>query len=244
MLRGANVLITGSSRGLGLEMVRQLAARGDVSNIVATCRTPDTCPALAEISNSHPNVHVLPLDVTNHSSFPSLAESLRPIIGDQGLNILVNNAGVAPKSTRINLVTEQQMTDTFACNVVAPLLLTKALLPELKLAAKDAAAPALIVNLSSILGSIAENTRQGGLYPYRASKSALNAVTRSLALDLAPHHVAAVALHPGWVQTDMGGPGAPLTAAESVAGVVTQIDTFTSNTNGGFIDQTGATLPW
>ena len=104
--------------------------------------------------------------------------------------------------------------------------------------------PALIVNLSSILGSIAENTKQGGLYPYRASKTALNAVTRSLSLDLAKDRVEAVSIHPGWVRTDMGGNHAPLSPEQSVAGVLAQIDGHTSENNGGFIDQTGKTLPW
>ena len=244
MLRGANILITGSSRGLGLEMVKQLAARGDTSKIVATCRNPAACPALSDLASSSDNIHVLPLDVTQLHSFPVLADSLRHITGDRGLNILINNAGVSPKATKINLVTSQQMSETFECNVIAPLFLTKSLLPELKLGAQVSSSPALIVNLSSILGSIAENTRQGGLYPYRASKSALNAVTRSLSIDLAGAKVEAVAIHPGWVRTDMGGHNAPLSPEQSVAGVLAQIDAHTSENNGGFIDQTGKTLPW
>ena len=244
MLRGANILITGSSRGLGLEMVRQLAARGDTNKIVATCRDPAQCPALSDLDNSSDKIHILPLDVTRLDSFPVLADSLRHITGGQGLNILINNAGVSPKATKINIVTDQQMRDTFECNVIAPLFLTKSLLPELKQAAQVSSNPALIVNLSSILGSIAENTKQGGLYPYRASKAALNSVTRSLSLDLAKDRVEAVSIHPGWVRTDMGGHHAPLSPEQSVAGVLAQIDGHTSENNGGFIDQTGKTLPW
>ena len=244
MLRGANILITGCSRGLGLEMVRQLVARGDTNKIVATCRDPAACPALLELDSLSDKVHVLQLDVTKLNSFPALADSLRQITEDQGLNILVNNAGVSPKATKINLVTDQQMRETFECNVIAPLFLTKSLLPELKQAAKGSSNPSLIVNLSSILGSIAENTKQGGLYPYRASKSALNAVTRSLSLDLGPDRVEAVSIHPGWVRTDMGGVHAPLSPEQSVAGVLAQINGHTSENNGGFIDQTGKTLPW
>ena len=244
MLRGANILITGSSRGLGLEMVRQLAARGDINKIVATCRDPAQCPALSELDSASDKIHVLPLDVTRLDSFSVLADSLRQITEGQGLNILINNAGVSPKATKINLVTDQQMRDTFECNVIAPLFLTKSLLPELKQAAQVSSNPALIVNLSSILGSIAENTKQGGLYPYRASKTALNAVTRSLSLDLAKDRVEAVSIHPGWVRTDMGGHHAPLSPEQSVAGVLAQIDGHISDNNGGFIDQTGETLPW
>ena len=244
MLRGANILITGSSRGLGLEMVRQLVARGDTNKIVATCRDPAGCPALLELDASSDKVHVLRLDVTRTNSFPVLADNFKRITEGRGLNILINNAGVSPKSTKVNLVTEEQMRNTFECNVIAPLFLTKSLLPELKQAAKVSGNPALIVNLSSILGSIAENTKQGGLYPYRASKSALNAVTRSLSLDLANDKVEAVAIHPGWVRTDMGGQHAPLSPEQSVAGVLAQINGHTSDNNGGFIDQEGKTLPW
>ena len=243
MLRGANIFITGCSRGLGLELVKQLVARNDTCNIVATCRSPDTCRALTELASSNTNVHVMPLDVTKFDTFPSMLDDLRQVTQEQGLNILINNAGVAPKSTRIGPVTDQQMVETFTCNVVAPLMITKCLLPELKKGSNISSNPSLIVNMSSILGSIAENDK-GALYPYRASKSALNSVTRSLSVDLAGDRIEAVALHPGWVRTDMGGQAAPLSSEDSVRGVLDQIDNHKSDNNGGFIDYTGKTLPW
>ena len=243
MLRGANIFITGCSRGLGLELVRQLVARNDTCNIVATCRSPDTCTALAELGRTNTSVHVMPLDVTKYDSFSAMRENLRQVTQDQGLNILINNAGVAPKSTRIGPVTDQQMLDTFTCNVVAPLMLTKSLLPDLKKGAQSSSNSSLIVNMSSILGSIAENV-QGALYPYRASKSALNSVTRSLSIDLKGDRIEAVAIHPGWVRTDMGGQNAPLSSEASVQGVLHQIDNHCSDKNGGFIDYTGQTLKW
>jgi len=243
MLRGSNIFITGCSRGLGLEIVKQLVARGDTCNIIATCRKPETCLALTDIRDQNKNVHVLPLDVTDYASFPSLVENVNEIFRDDGLNILINNAGVSPKSTRINMVTEKQMVETFTCNVVAPLFLTKALLPQLKQGSSERK-PSLIVNMSSILGSIAENTKQGGLYPYRSSKSALNAVTRSMSIDLRGDHVHAVSIHPGWVRTDMGGHHAPLSAEQSVTGVLAQIDNHSDDNNGGFLDYSGQELPW
>ena len=109
---------------------------------------------------------------------------MRRICGTDGVNVLINNAGVAPKSTRINMVTGDQMTATFLTNVVGPLLLTKALVPLLGQGVQTRGQDSLVVNLSSILGSIGENISQGaggaggGLYPYRASKAALNAVTK------------------------------------------------------------------
>lgn len=119
------------------------------------------------------------IDVLDHASFGDVAEEVSSIVGDMGLNLLINNAGVSPRSTRINFVSSEQMAETFAVNTISPLMLTKAFLPLLKSAAslqtedeefciKNSA----VVNVSSVLGSIASNIgdRSGGLYPYRCSK--------------------------------------------------------------------------
>ena len=243
MLRGANIFITGSSRGLGLEMVHQLVARKTTGLIFATCRAPDLAPDLARIAAENPNVRLLRLDVSDCPSFPAVSEAVSEITGPGGLNILINNAGVSPKSTRINMVTEDQMMETFKTNVVAPVLLTKSLISNLKQGAGHSNQSSLVVNLSSILGSMTENS-QGGLYPYRASKAGLNAASKSLSLDLAPSNILAVALHPGWVQTDMGGKHAPLTSSQSIQGVLEVIDNFSIDQNGGFYDNFGKQMPW
>ena len=243
MLRGANIFITGCSRGLGLEMVKQLVTRRTTGLIFATCRAPDLATDLARIAADNRNVHLLPLDVTNCPAFPGVSEAVSEITGEKGLNILINNAGVSPKSTRINMVTEDQMMETFKTNVVAPVLLTKSLLANLKIGARHSDQSSLVVNISSILGSVSENT-QGGLYPYRSSKAGVNAVSKSLSLDLAPSNILAVALHPGWVQTDMGGKNAPLTSSQSIQGVLEVIDNFSSEQNGGFYDNFGKQIPW
>ena len=141
------------------------------------------------------------------------------------------------------MVTEAQMMETFKTNVVAPVLLTKSLISNLKKGASHSDTSSLIVNLSSILGSVAENT-QGGLYPYRTSKAGVNAASKSLSLDLAPANILAVALHPGWVQTDMGGKNAPLTSTQSIQGVLEVIENFSSQQNGGFYDNFGKEIPW
>jgi len=100
------------------------------------------------------------------------------------------------------------------------------------------------VNMSSILGSIAENTSQGGLYPYRASKAGLNACTKSLSLDLAKLKVGSLAIHPGWVKTEMGGKHAPLTPQESIEGVLDVLEKYSRDQNGGFYDYLGREVPW
>jgi len=244
MLAGSTVLVTGCSRGLGLEMTRQLLTR-KVGKVVATCRQPQHAEELGQLAEQHPeSLYVARLDVTDLDSFTVFSETVARICGTEGIHVLLNNAGVAPKSTRINMVTAEQMTTTFLTNVTGPLMLTKALLPLLGQGAQSREQDSLVVNLSSILGSIAENTKQGGLYPYRSSKAGLNAVTKSLSLDLAPLQVGALAVHPGWVQTDMGGKQAPLTAQESVSGVLDVVENYSRDQSGGFLDHTGATLPW
>lgn len=247
MLSGASILVTGASRGLGLELVRQLVARTPVTGpILATCRCPEAAAGLREVAAADQlgRVHVLQLDVNATDSYAVLKSQLANILQGRGLNFLINNAGVAPKSTRINLVDRNQMMTTFETNVVGPLLLTQSLLPLLTTAGKESGKPAVVVNLSSILGSIEENTSQGGLYPYRTSKAALNAVTRSLSIDLRAYNICSVSIHPGWVRTEMGGPNAPLAPPESVSGMLTVLDTFRPEQNGNFYDYTGQPISW
>ena len=169
------------------------------------------------------------------------------MIGNQGLSCLLNNAGVAPKATRYNLVKVEQMESTYRTNVLGPLFLSKMCLPLLKKSEKS-----VIVNMSSILGSIEFNQKVmgsggagGGQYPYRSTKAALNMVSRSLSIDLQEFGIGVMAVHPGWVQTDMGGKHAPLTPEESCKGVLNLIQNFDyESQNGGFLDYKGDIVPW
>ncbi|KAJ1531073.1 hypothetical protein ONE63_005900 [Megalurothrips usitatus] len=245
-----SVLITGCNRGLGLGLVQQLVQRPTPpKHLIATCRNPQQAKELGAIAAQHKNVHVLQIDVKDFGSYDNFAKQVQSIVQDDGLNVLLNSAGVSSKFTRVNLVKVEQMTENFLTNTVAPLMLTKALLPALKTASKsNESAPkgsrrAVIVNMSSVLGSIAQNN-QGGFYPYRASKSALNAVTRSLSLDLKDDGILAVSLHPGWVQTDMGGKGAPLTVEQSTQAMLKFIEGLGDSHNGGFYQYDGSSLPW
>ena len=163
-----------------------------------------------------------------------------------GITCLINNAGVAPKATRYNLVKVEQMESTFRTNVIAPLFLSRAMVPMLKNNQGS-----LIVNMSSILGSIEYNKKVmelggsgGGQYPYRSTKAALNMVTRSLSIDLEHAKIGVIAIHPGWVKTDMGGPNAPMTAQESVQGIIRLISDYSENYNGKFLDYKGDIVPW
>lgn len=139
--------------------------------------------------------------------------------------------------------------DAYAVNVVAPLMLSKAFIPLLKKASDaNKAAPigvqrAVIVNMSSILGSVASN-KEGSLYHYRVTKSGLNAATKSLSIDLKNDGIMAINMHPGWVKTDMGGPKAPLEIEQSCSSMVNTILKLDGTLNGGFIQYDGKTLPW
>ena len=167
-------------------------------------------------------------------------------LGPEGVTCLINNAGVAPKATRYNLVKVEQMEATLKTNLIAPLFLSKAFLPLLK---KN---PSLIFNLSSSLGSIENNKKVmdsggagGGQYPYRCSKAGLNMMTRSLSIDLEPFDVGVMCVHPGWVRTDMGGKYATLTPEESIEGMINLIENYDKTKhNGHFLDYTGSIFPW
>ena len=172
------------------------------------------------------------------------------MVGHSGLNVLINNAGISGKGAKGSTLQAEQLLKAFSTNAVAPLLFTRTLLPLLKLGAgHNIEAGSLIVNMSSILGSIKLNhptmsPGAGGIYPYRTSKCALNMITRSLSLDLHHLNINTVAIHPGWVNTEMGGQNATLSPEESVAGVIDVIANFDQMLfNGNLVDYKGQVLP-
>ncbi len=221
------VLITGANRGLGLEFARQYAADG--WNVIGTARKPDAAAELKALG-----VRVLQLDVTDRDSVGSFAASL----DDAPVDLLINNAGVFPRSSRLLEVDIDDYMRTLAVNTAGPVLVTAAVLPNLQRGDSKT-----IVNITSQLGSIELNT-QGGAYGYRESKAALNMFTRSLAGELGPDGFICLALHPGWVATDMGGANAPLTPAQSVSGMRRVIDNLTSEDNGAYRAHDGEAVPW
>ncbi|KDR20062.1 uncharacterized protein LOC110829367 [Zootermopsis nevadensis] len=245
-----SILVTGSNRGIGFGLVKYLTLQPiSPQFLFATCRHPTKAEALQEIAEKHKNVHILQLDVTDFESFGSVVKNVESIVQDEGLNLLFNNAGISPKFTRINLVKVEQMTSGFMTNALAPLMLTKAFLPLLKKAAQNkssesfSASRAAVINFSSILGSIAENS-SGGLYPYRASKAALNAITRSMSVDLKSDGIIVTSMHPGWVKTEMGGRNATMTVEESVSNIIRTVLSLSEKHSGKFIQYDGKEVPW
>jgi NAD(P)-dependent dehydrogenase (short-subunit alcohol dehydrogenase family) len=223
------MIVTGASRGIGLEMCRVLATRGD--RVIATARA--TTPALAELASAH-GVEVMELEVTDAGSINALAKRLsgRPI------DALINNAGVSSTAKSISELTMEELQRVFAINASAPMLVAAALLPNLRLGARK-----VVMNISSQLASIANN-KGGSTYPYRASKTALNQLTVCMANELRADGFCCVCVHPGWVKTDMGGPNAPLLPPESAGYLIRLLDGLTSAKSGSFLNYDGATMPW
>lgn len=228
------VVVTGCSRGIGLEFVRQLLARGD--RVYAGARRPEGCPQLMDLAQQHRDrLTVVPLEVTSVAHRVNLAAT----IGDRPVDLLINNAGVyGPVPDRLGDTDEAAWIETFRVNVIAPRQMVEVLLPQLRTGQRPC-----IALLSSKMGSMADNG-SGGAYIYRSSKAALNAVGVSMARDLGPQGILTLVLHPGWVLTDMGGPDAEISVTESVSAMLKTIDAATPADNGRFIDVDGSTIPW
>jgi NAD(P)-dependent dehydrogenase (short-subunit alcohol dehydrogenase family) len=221
------VLVTGANRGLGLEFVRQLQARGET--VIATAREPE---AAAELRNTGARVEAL--DVGDPASIEAFAGSL----GEQPIDLLINNAGMGVGGKSFVDEDFNAVETYFRVNSLGPMRLTQRLLPNLR-----AGQGKRIAGLTSKMGSIADNT-SGGAYGYRASKSALNMLNKSMSIDLRREGFTCVVLHPGWVATDMGGAAAPLAAPESVRGMLAVIDGLGPEDGGRFFDYLGAEIPW
>jgi NAD(P)-dependent dehydrogenase (short-subunit alcohol dehydrogenase family) len=234
------VLITGANRGLGLELARQYAAEG--WRVLACTRHPEAAP-LAALAREQPAVSRHDLEVTDASSLGGLARSLEGM----PIDVLLNVAGVmhrrvepADGSTRsaFGALDYDDWARVLEVNVLGAARVAEALVEHVA-----ASEQRKIVTLSSVLGSVAAND-SGGLYAYRSSKAAVNAVMKSLAIDLAPRGIIAVPMHPGWVRTDMGGPKAPLGPEESAAGMRRVITGLTLADSGRFLQWDGQELPW
>ncbi len=223
------VLVTGANRGLGLEFVRQYRDAG--WEVIATCRAPEAAGELAAMG-----VDVERLDVGE----PEEASELARRLSGRPLDLLVNNAGVYGDRQRQSLgaVDAEEWLRVLRVNAVGPLKVVEAFLPHLQ---RDGGG--VVACVSSKMGSIADNT-SGGVYAYRSSKTALNMVVRSLAIDLAQRAVVVLALHPGWVKTGMGGAGALIEAEESVRGMRRVIADAGPERSGGFYAYNGEAIPW
>ena len=228
-------VVTGAGRGLGLEFTRQLLARG--GDVVAACRRPGEARALTALAVAHPgHLHVLPLDVASERSRLAFARALAGL--HDGLELLVNNAGVLPSGERFGQLQGAQLEQTLAINAIGPLLLTQALAPLLARGQRPR-----VANLSSAWGSMAR-LDEFRTPSYAISKAALNMASVLMARALNPQGIGVLTLSPGWVRTDMGGERAPLTPRESVQDLLALIDRRPGLPAGEFLDHHGEPLPW
>lgn len=210
-----------------MEFSKQLAARGD--RVIAVVRRADAAAGLKSLA-----ARVVGADVTDAAGMVRLGQEL----AGERVDVLINNAGVSSESKTLASVTPEEMERVFRVNSTAPLLVTRAALPALRGGGRK-----LVVNISSQLASIANNTG-GSSYAYRASKCALNMLTTCLANEFRPEGIAFVAMHPGWVKTDMGGPQAPMTPEQSVGWMIKTIDGLGMADSGRFLNYDGKGLPW
>jgi NAD(P)-dependent dehydrogenase (short-subunit alcohol dehydrogenase family) len=223
------VLITGAARGLGLEFTKLYAASG--WKVLACARTPDGMRGIKGDVQHHK------LEVTDYPAVKALARKL----DGEAIDVLICNAGVGgsrdSNAQDLGSLDPAEWRRIFEINTLAPLMMAEAFADHVARSQQKK-----LVAITSILGSLANNN--GGRYFYRASKTALNMEWSCLARDLAPRGIVCVALHPGWVQTDMGGPGAPLTIGQSVPAMVKTIAGFKPSDNGRYVQYDGTELPW
>jgi len=230
----ASVLITGANRGLGFEFARQYSAEG--WGVYAASRNPAAAEQLRGLAQQAPDRFTLvAMDVTDAESIRTAARQLR----DTAIDVLINNAGISGAGGQVTgKVDYESWARVLDVNMMGPLRVTEAFVDQLARSERR-----LVVTITSGMGSLSDNT-SGGSIAYRSSKAGVNMVMRSAALDLAPRGISCVVVNPGWVKTDMGGPGARLTAQQSVAALRQLIETFGPAHSGKFYNYDGREYPW
>lgn len=216
------ILVTGTNKGIGLQLTSQLSTRGD--DVIAACRTAS--PELLDLG-----VQVIDgIDVGNADSIVRLKQEL----GDQQLDVIINNAGIL-RGDSFGSLNYDEMLEQYSINTLGPLRVTEALVENLKRGSK-------VAIVSSRVGSIEDNG-SGGYYGYRASKTAVNQIGTNLKFELAPRGIAVVLLHPGLVATEMTG-GQGVTPADAARGLIERIDAISLENSGSFWHAEGYELPW
>jgi NAD(P)-dependent dehydrogenase (short-subunit alcohol dehydrogenase family) len=227
-----SIMITSANRGLGLEFARQYAADGWC--VFAACRHPGVARDLRELQRAG-SVTMFPMDVTD----PRSIDRARADLLNEAIDILLNSAGIFGKQNqKTGNVDYQTWKEVLDVNTLGPLRVTEAFTEHIARSDRK-----LVVTITSGMGSLTDNS-SGGAIPYRSSKAAINMVMRSAAIDLAPRGIACVLVNPGWVKTDMGGAGAPLTPTESVAALKRLIATLGLAQSGRFFNYDGREYPW
>ncbi|MDE2515434.1 MAG: SDR family oxidoreductase [Rhodospirillales bacterium] len=226
-------LIVGANRGLGLGLARELLQRG--FGVIATARDPDGAEELAALAAAHPGkLSILPLDL----AIPADIDGFAGRLDARMLDVLFVNAGVAGPAHRSTMeATPEEVGALMFVNAVAPVRLARLLLDRVR------EGSGILAFMSSLMGSVEANTA-GNHELYRASKAALNSLTRGLFATLGGRRITVLSMHPGWVRTDMGGAQAPLDIETSVRGLADVLAREAGSLRHGFIDYAGAEIPW
>lgn len=239
-----HILITGANRGIGLELVQRYL-NADDTFIFATCRQPDQATELQALHKKYPErLRILAMDVTDQQSINVAVSDIQKQV--DRLDMLVNNAGIYPSgvdgreaaSSQFGALEAGAMLAIFRVNTVAPVMVTQACADLLRRGEN-----ARVVNMSSDTGSISRMAHSGN-YSYPASKAALNMLTRCLAAELRADGVIVISVHPGWIQTDMGGSDAPRKPADTLPSMMRCIDELTLADSGIFLNWDGSIVPW
>lgn len=224
------VLITGASRGIGLELTKRFL--GLNYKVISTYR--DQPSVELEKLLSYESLSLVELEVTDEASIDKLESYL---MGTK-IDILINNAGVkGPVDQSMTAIKSQDWLNTFAINSIAPLMISRTVLKNMEKSENPR-----IITISSQMGAI--NTDSIGLYAYRSSKTAVNKIMKILALELKEQNIAVCLIHPGWVITDMGGQDAEITVDESVTGIVNLVSNLTMEHSGKFLTWQGNEHVW
>jgi NAD(P)-dependent dehydrogenase (short-subunit alcohol dehydrogenase family) len=227
------VLITGVNRGLGLEFIKQYTADG--WQVIGTCRDLSAATEASALAASTDTLSLHELDVGDAVAIASLAEQLK----DTAIDVLILNAGVmGMKSIMLGAIEAEDFQQVLNINVVSQALLLQAFQAHVAAGERK-----IIVGMGSIIGSIG-GYPDGGLYSYRASKAGMSAIMKGAAFDLKDQGITVIIMHPGWVQTDMGGEGAQITAEVSITGMREVIAGLSPADTGRFLTYSGEELPW
>ena len=235
-----SVVVTGANRGIGLELVRYFAKQNKLDGVSKTKVISCSRRMSPELEELLEEVHHVELEVTDSKSLENAVSKVSTIVGDEGLNLLINNAAIMRHGKGSLGCTEAELTETLNVNVTGIHSVTRKFHPLLKMGAAfqkhipHSCARAAVLNISSELGSI-QNTKNSFTTAYRVSKAAVNMLTKCASHDLVKDDIICLSVHPGWVRTDLGGPQAPLSAEESVADIVEMIEQFTKEHNGMFV---------
>ena len=231
------ILVTGASRGIGLEWTRQCLDRGH--RLIATCRNPENAPALEELCENHSDqIEVQPLDVEEEATVTSFFGQLDE--RSETIDLLFNNAGIMDWDD-LHSVSAESVEKVYKVNVLGALLVLRAAVPCLRRSSNP-----VVVNVSSRLGSIEirGGTQLGGAIAYQCSKAALNMLTKQASIDLSPYGITVLSQSPGWVRTDMGGAEAKYSVQESVTSMLNHLLDAGPSLNGKFLGEDGIEIPW